>query len=165
MQDFYRKALVAFVLLLIADVLIACFCVYHGNPSSSLMPPGTGAARWNFSANVDVSLGGASTVHIKDTKQQALSFDFKVSGVIPNPWASAALLIDGADGKPGAADLSKYSTVTFLAKCVPANSLILNMITLDQRVTTQGVRSTSVPVMTYFSCNERACRSRWISRA
>ena len=155
MQDFYRKALVAFVLLLIADVLIACFCIYQSSPSLALLPPGKEAARWHFAANTDVSIGGASTLHIEDTKQQALSFDFKVSGVVPNPWASAALLIDGADGKPGSADLSKYSTVSFLAKCVPANSLILNMITLDQRVTTQGMKRTWVPVMTYFSCNEK----------
>jgi len=155
MQHFYRKALVAFVFLLIADALIACYCIYQSNPSLSLMPPEKGAARWHSAAVTDASMGGASTVRIQNVTQQLLSFDFRVSRVIANPWAAAALLIDGADGKPGSMDLSKYSTVSFLAKCQPANSLVLNMTTVDANVTTQGVKQTWQPVMTYFSCNEK----------
>jgi AraC-like DNA-binding protein len=155
MQHFYRRALVAFVLLLLADALIACFCIYQSYPSLSLMPPETGAARWHVAAITDASNGGASTVRIRDAKQQSLRFDFRVSGAIPHPWAWAALLIDGAGGKPGSVDLSKYSTVSFLAKCQPANSLILNMITVDQTVTKQGAKPTWLPVMTYFSCDEK----------
>jgi AraC-like DNA-binding protein len=52
-------------------------------------------------------------------------------------------------------DLSKYSTVTFLAKCAPANSLMLNIVTVDKSVTKRGVKQTHLPVMTYFSCNEK----------
>jgi AraC-like DNA-binding protein len=155
MQHFYRKALLAFVFLLIADALIACYCLYRSNPSLSLMPPEQGATRWHAAAITDVSFGGASTVRIRDTTQQSLGFDFRVSGIIPHPWAWAALLIDGADGKPGLVDLSKYSTISFLAKCQSANSLTLNIVTLDASVTQQGVKQTWLPVMTYFSCNER----------
>ena len=155
MQHFYRKALVAFVFLLIADALIACFCIYRSNPSLSLMPPEKGAARWHFAAITDVSNGGASTVRIQDATRQSLAFDFRVSRVIPNPWAWAGLLIDGADGKPGSVDLSKYSTISFLAKCQPANSLLLNIVTAEKNVTKQGVKLTYLPVMTYFSCNEK----------
>jgi AraC-like DNA-binding protein len=155
MQHFYRKALVAFVFLLIADALTACFCIYRSNPSLSLMPPEEGAARWHFAAITDVAYGGASTVRIQDTTRQSLGFDFKVSQAISNPWAWAALLIDGADGKSGPVDLSKYSTISFLAKCRPANSLVLNMVTLDASVTKQGIKQTWLPVMTYFSCNEK----------
>jgi AraC-like DNA-binding protein len=155
MQHFYRTALVAFVFLLIADALIAGFCIYQSNPSSSLIPPEKGAARWHFEAVTDVSFGGASTVRIQETRQQSLSFDFRVSEAIPHPWAWAALLIDGADGKPGSVDLSKYSTISFLAKCQPANSLLLNIVTAEKSVTKQGVKLTHVPVMTYFSCNEK----------
>ncbi|MCS0580705.1 helix-turn-helix domain-containing protein [Massilia pinisoli] len=155
MQHFYRKALVAFVFLLIADALIACYCVYRSNPSLSLMPPEQGTTRWHIAPITDVSFGGASTVRILDTARQSLSFDFRVSGTIANPWAWAALMIDRADGKPGLVDLSKYSTISFLAKCQPANSLILNVVTRDASVTKQGVKQTWLPVMTYFSCNER----------
>jgi len=155
MQHFYRKALVAFVFLLLADALIACYCVYRSNPSLSLMPPERGATRWHAAAITDVSTGGASTVRILDTAQRSLGFDFRVSGIIPHPWAWAALLMDGANGKGGLVDLSTYSTLSFVAKCRPANSLILNVVTLDASVTQQGVKQTWLPVMTYFSCNER----------
>jgi AraC-like DNA-binding protein len=155
MQHFYRKALLAFVFLLIADALIACYCIYRSNPTRSLLPPEQGATRWHVAAITDGSFGGASTVHILDTTQRSLSYDFRVSGIIPNPWAWAALMFDGADGKPGLADLSKYSTISFLAKCRPANSLILNIVTLDASATKRGVKQTWLPVMTYFSCNER----------
>jgi AraC-like DNA-binding protein len=155
MQHFYRKALVAFVFLLIADALVAGYCVYRSNPSLSLMPPEHGATRWHAAAITDVSFGGASTVRILDTTPQSLGFDFRVSGIIPHPWAWAALLFDGADGKGGLADLSKYSTISFLAKCRPANSLVLNVVTLDTSGTQQGAKQTWLPVMTYFSCNER----------
>ena len=155
MQHFYRKALLAFVFLLIADGLIACYCVYRSNPSLSLLPREQGATPWHVAAITDVPSGGASTVRIPDAPQQSLNFDFKLSGIMPNPWAWAALMIDGADGKPGLVDLSKYSTISFVAKCRPANSLTLNIVTLDASVTKQGVKQTWLPVMTYFSCNER----------
>ena len=71
-------------------------------------------------------------MRIRDATQQSLRFDFRPSDAIPRPWASAALQFDGADGKPGTADLSAYPTVTFLAKCTPANSLILNVTVIDE---------------------------------
>jgi len=155
MQYFYRKAFVAFVLLLIAYALIACFCIYRSDVSSSLMPREKGAARWHFAPITDVQNGGASTVRIQDSTQQSLNFAFKLSRAVMYPWASAAMLIDDADGKPAAMDLTKYSTVTFLAKCKPANSLILNITIADESVTKPGGKLTYLPLMTFFSCNEK----------
>ena len=155
MHYFYRRAFVAFVLLLILDALIACFCIYQSYPTSSLMPREKRAAHWHFAALTDGPDGAASTVRIHDTGQQSLSFDFKLSRTITYPWASVALLIDEADGKPAPGDMSKYSTVTFLAKCEPANSLIFNITTVDERGTGSGEKLTTLPVMTFFSCNEK----------
>jgi AraC-like DNA-binding protein len=155
MQYFYRKALVAFVLLLIADALIACFCIYQSDPSSPLNPRVTGAARWRYAPITDELSGGASTVRIQDAARQPLSFDFKFSSAISYPWAAAALLAGDADGKPVPADLSMYSTVTFLAKCKPANSLLLIITTAVERAAKPGAKPAYLPVMTYFSCNEK----------
>jgi AraC-like DNA-binding protein len=155
MQHFYRKALVAFVLLLVADALIACFCIYRSAPSASLIPRDRQAPRWHVAAITDVPYGGASTVRIHEAAQQSLRFDFRLSGARAHPWAWAALLTDDADGKPGTADLSKYSTVSFLAKCAPANSLILNITMIDEGVAKPGGKPTYLPAMTFFSCNEK----------
>ena len=141
MQHFYRKALGAFVLLLAADALIAGFCIHRSQPSASLVPRDRTAPRWHAAAITDAPYGGASTVRIRDATRQSLRFDFRLSEAIPHPWAWAALQFDGA------ADLSAYSTVTFLAKCTPANSLILNITVLDEGV--------AKPAMTFFSCNEK----------
>jgi AraC-like DNA-binding protein len=143
MQHFYRKALVAFVLLLVADALVACFCIDRSAPSAALLPRDRTAPRWHAAAITD----GASTVRIPDAAQQSLRFDFRLPGTIPHPWAWAALQFDGADGTPGTADLSAYSTVTFLARCTPANSLILNVTVVDEGV--------AKPAMTFFSCDAK----------
>jgi AraC-like DNA-binding protein len=155
MQEFYRKALVAFVLLLIADALLACFCIYQSYPSSSLMPRERSAARWHFATFTDVLYGGASTVRIQDSPQQSLRFDFKVSRASSYPSAFAALLIDDENGKPASTDLSKYSTVTFMVKCSPANSLLFIVTMFDESVTKPGEQLTYLPAMTFFSCNEK----------
>jgi len=140
MQHFYRKALVAFVLLLAADALVAWYCIDRSAPSAALMPRDRTAPRWHVAAITDAPFGGASTVRIRDAAQQSLRFDFRLSEAIPHPWAWAALEFDGAD-------LSQYSTVTFIAKCTPANSLILSVTTIDEGV--------AKPVMTFLSCNEK----------
>ncbi|WP_371764954.1 helix-turn-helix domain-containing protein [Massilia sp.] len=80
-------------------------------------------------------------MRIQDATRQSLRFDFRLSDAIPHPWAWAALQFDGT------ADLSKYSTVSFLAKCAPANALTLNIAVLDGGV--------AKPAMTFFSCNEK----------
>jgi AraC-like DNA-binding protein len=141
MQHFYRKALGAFVLLLAADALIAGFCIDRSNPSAALLPRDRDAPHWQAAAITDEPHGGASTVRIHDATQQSLRFDFRLSEAIPHPWAWAALQFAGT------ADLSAYSTVTFVAKCAPANALILNLTVLDEGV--------AKPAMTFFSCNEK----------
>jgi len=155
MQEFYRKALVAFVLLLSADALIACFCVYQSYPSTSLMPREKGAPRWHLAAFTDAAYGGASTVRIEDSAQQSLRFDFRVSRASSYPMAFAALLIDDADGKPASADLSKYSTATFSVKCAPANSLLFIVTMIDEAVAKPDAQLPNMPATTFFSCNEQ----------
>lgn len=155
MQYFYRKALVAFVLLLIADALIACFCIYRSHPSAPFVAQGRGTARWRAAAVTDVPYGGASTVRIRNATPRSLDFDFRLSEAIAHPGASAALQVGDADGKPAAEDLSKYSTVTFLAKCVPANSLVLMLAVVDGHIAKAGGRPAYLSVMSYFSCDEK----------
>lgn len=155
MQEFYRKALGAFVVLLVADALIACFCIYRSYPSSSLLPREGGAPRWHLASFTDVPYGGASTIRIDQSTQKSLVFDFKYSSALTYPMASAALLMDDADGKPAPVDLAKFSTVTFVAKCVPANTLVFSLTTFDEEITKPGQVLTYPPAMTFFACNEK----------
>lgn len=155
MQYFYENALIGFVLLLMADALIACFCINRSHPSSPFPPQGERAAHWHVAAVTDVPYGGASAVRIRNATPRSLDFDFRLSEAIAHPGASAALLIGDADGNPAPVDLSAYSTVTFLAKCVPANSLVLMLTVVDGQSTEAGGKPAYLPVVTYFSCNEK----------
>jgi AraC-like DNA-binding protein len=155
MEEFYRKALVAFVVLLVADALMACFCIDRSYPTASLIPQENGAVRWHVASFTDVPYGGASTIRIDRSTQKALVFDYKLSRATNYPLASAALVMDEADGKPAPVDLSKYSTVTFLAKCVPANTLVLSVTMFDESVTKPGELLTYPSAMTFFACNEK----------
>jgi len=62
MQDFYKKALIALILLLAADALVAVFCVLQSYPSAELMPPGRGSTDWRVVTTTDEKEGGTSTV-------------------------------------------------------------------------------------------------------
>jgi AraC-like DNA-binding protein len=155
MQDFYRKTLVALVVLLVADALIACYCFYRSYPSSSLMPRAGDAPRWRLASFSDAPYGGASTIRIDHSTPESLVFDFKYSNALQYPMASAALLMTDADGKPAPADLAKFSTVTFVAKCVPANTLAFTLTAFDKDVTKPGEVLTYPPAMTFFACNEK----------
>jgi AraC-like DNA-binding protein len=155
MQEFYRKALLALILLLVADALIACFCIYQSYLSSSLLPKDKGGVRWQLAAYTDATYGGTSTIRVRDARQQSLSFDFKLTKAVTYPGVSVALVMEDGDGKPAQVDLSRYTTVTFLAKCAPANSLIFTLSTFDESISKAGDGMTYPSPMTFFSCNAK----------
>jgi AraC-like DNA-binding protein len=119
------------------------------------MPREGGAPRWHLASFTDVPYGGASTIRIDRSTQKSLVFDFKYSNVLKFPMASAALLMDDADGKPAPADLAKFSTVTFVARCMPANTLTFSLTTFEEGVTKPGEVLTYPPAMTFFACSEK----------
>lgn len=155
MQEFYKKALVALILLLIADALIAGFCIYQSYLSASLIPQEGGGVRWRTVTTTDAILGGTSTIRILEAGQQSLRFQFRYTSVANYPFVSADLLMEDGRGNAVPADLSRYTTVTFLAKCAPANSLLFSMPTFDASISTPGAFHTYPSPLTYFSCSER----------
>jgi AraC-like DNA-binding protein len=150
MRHFYRRALLAFVLILVADALIAGACFHLSRPSYRLLPRKEGASPWRLAAITDTVYGGGSTLRLHEASPGSLSFDFKLSTAAHHPSAWAALLA-GGPGPHGSVDLSAYNTVTFTARCAPANALIFNVTTLTQR----PGKPSWMPAMTYFSCNEK----------
>ena len=78
MQEFYKRALVAFIALVIAGALVACFCIYQGYPTAPLIPRKGSAVRWHLASFTDASSGGASTIRIDPPTQKSLVFDFKL---------------------------------------------------------------------------------------
>ena len=155
MQEFFRKALVALVLLLIADALVACFCIYQSHPAVSLIPKGRGGLQWHAATTTDAVLGGTSTIRILEPGQQSFRFDFRTTHAANSPFVAAEMLFEDSQGNAVPADLSRYTTVTFVAKCAPANSLMFGMSTFDASIAKPGELWAYPTPVTYFSCSER----------
>ncbi|WP_343729904.1 helix-turn-helix domain-containing protein [Duganella sp.] len=151
MPGFYRKALIALVALLLADLLAGALCVHQSYLTAAVRPSGG----WRAVAITDAPEGGASTAQLLGAARESLRFAFTVRDAVAYPWAAAGLLRVDHQERLETADLSRYDHVTFLARCAPANALIFDMSVFDESVSTVGDLLTYPTPMTYFACNER----------
>ena len=155
MQEFFRKALVALILLLVAFALAAWFCIDQSYLSAALVPKARGGMRWRAVTTTDAVLGGTSTIRILDPGRLSFRFDFRLTRASTKPYVAAEMMFEDRQGNAVPADLSRYTTVTFVAKCAPANSLMFGMSTFDASVSKPGALWTYPSPITFFSCSER----------
>ncbi|KGF78321.1 AraC family transcriptional regulator [Massilia sp. JS1662] len=157
MQNFYKKALYALLLLLVADALIACLCVYQSYPSAALMPAARGLY-WRTVTKTDAPEGGTSTIRVIETAQRSLRFDFRLTRATTYPFVSADMLFEDGEGNAVPVDLSRFDTITFIARCKPMNALIFALPTFDAAISKPGDYLTYPSPLTFFSCNEQGTR-------
>eukprot|EP01034_Spumella_vulgaris_P033113 gene33113-40862_t len=153
MQEFYKKALQALLVLMLADALFAAFFIHQSYLTVTLLPLHKGSQNWRYLGHADEAQGGTSTVRIDAPNGGALRFNVRLTNAATYPFASAALVVDNDKGEPALVDWSKYSSVTFLAKCAPSNSMVFAISTFDEKVSTKGEFLTYRSPATYFSCN------------
>ncbi|UGQ44558.1 helix-turn-helix domain-containing protein [Massilia endophytica] len=155
MQEFYKKALLALIGLVIANALLASLLVYQSYLSVSLRAAARPGAGWQYITDSDVNMAGTSTVRIPDRQREDLRFEFKLTRAAQYPFVAAGMALLDARGQPATVDWSKYTDVTFLARCAPANSMFFSISTFDAKVSKVGDFQTYRSPSTYFSCNER----------
>ena len=155
MQEFFKKALLALIGIVVADALLASFLVYQSYLSVPLVATNRAGAGWHYMTNSDVEMGGTSTVRVPDLQREQLHFNFRLTDVGKYPFASAGMVLHDAQGRLALVDWTKYSDITFLARCAPANSMILSVSTFDDKISKVGQFLTYRSPGTYFSCNER----------
>jgi len=153
MRDFYNKALIGLLGLLVISFLVGYACVDRTFLHVSLLPAGTGDLRWSSQAEDDVNQGGASLVKIDDDKF-SLSFEFTLIHQAPYPAASASLVFKDKEGKSTLVDLSRYDHLSFSVKCSPANILTFFALTFEDKVSVANDQLTYRGPSTFFSCNE-----------
>jgi AraC-like DNA-binding protein len=153
-QAFYKKALLTLILLLIADALIAGFCIAQSYPSMTLIPQERGGLHSRVLTTTDAALGGTSAIRLIESGRQSLRFGFKVTNATAYPFVSAQLLLEDGRGNAVPADLSRYTTATFVARCAPANALLFTMQTFDPGISKPGEFLTYPSPETYFACSE-----------
>ena len=88
-------------------------------------------------------------------QRKQLRFDFNLSNAGQFPFAQAGMILRDAKGQLARTDWTRYSEISFLAKCAPSNSMALWISTFDDNVSKDGDFMTYRSPGTYFSCNER----------
>src|SRR5436305_11228071 len=99
MQEFYKKALLALIVLLLVDALLAVFFVYRAFPTRALLAVHKDGARTHFGTYSDVAMGGASTVRLHNTSPDRLRFEFTLRDTA-YPFVAADLVFDDDKKQP-----------------------------------------------------------------
>jgi AraC-like DNA-binding protein len=149
MQEFYKKTLYGFLALLAGSALASYICLSLSYLSAPLLPLRDSALPWRIKPDSDLP---QSLARIADDPQR-LSFNFKLSPASPYPFAAVGLFFTNRDGTPAHVDLSRYTAVTLVAKCAPANTLSLTASTLEKKVSRRGDWLTYRAPSAFFSCS------------
>jgi AraC-like DNA-binding protein len=155
MQEIYKKALLALILLVAANALMVSFFTYQSYRSLSLLPWAGGGIRLQAAGWTDSGMGGTSIVRIHGDQPDKLRFDTKLTTAVAFPSAIADLMLIDAKGQQVLADWSKYTSISFLAKCTPSNSMVFSLTTFDEKISKKGDFQTYRVPATYFSCNKK----------
>jgi len=154
MQEFYRKSLIVLVLIAVANALVAWFCIDRSYLSLPLQD--AKAPHWHYLVETDASRPGKSehsTAKLEETTRDRLRFAFRLASGVPYPYLSASLVFDDGKGREVQRDLSRYSTVSFVAKCTPGTALSFFMSTFDPNLSKPGQFLSYRSPVTYFSCD------------
>jgi AraC-like DNA-binding protein len=156
MEVFYRKTLVAFVCLLLGSLLLGYACTSRSYLHTPLLPAGGSVLPWHASITSDNETGmpaGTSAAIGEHRGQVRLAYRLVPSSA--HPYASADLLFEDRDGKPAHVDLSRYDSVSFAARCAPANTLMVRLPTFDDRVSRPNNMLSYRTPSAFFSCGAR----------
>lgn len=152
MQEFYNKALVSFLCVLLASILISYVCVDKAFLRASLLPNTEQQLEWYSEPHTDVYERGSSSLTLSDDIF-SLSFNFKVTQQAQYPFAAINMVF----GKPEEAtkfiDLSAFDKIAFNAKCSRANTLTFTMITFDEKVSKPDNFLSYRSPATFFACD------------
>jgi AraC-like DNA-binding protein len=155
MQEFYKKSLLLLIALLLVDALLAVLFLHLSQPTYSLSPASTNGIHWERVPTSDAVQGGTSTVQLREAAPGSISFDYKLTKVARYPFVGARFAARDAKGNMATADLHQYDTITFVARCKPADPMMLGIAVFDDKVSVPGQPITYRPPGTFFSCNEQ----------
>jgi AraC-like DNA-binding protein len=155
MQEFYKKALLALIFLLVVDALLAGLFVYRAFPTQTLSRGHKDRLGWHAGTFSNVVTGGAQSVHLHDTSPDRLHFDFKLMDLPAYPYAAGDMTLHDK-GRFFNEDWSKFQTISFVAKCSPASTMSFELSIFDEKFSKPGKFETYLPPRTYFLCTEQA---------
>lgn len=153
MLNFYNKAFLGLLGLLLTSALVTYLCVQRAFLHVPLLPAEASDISWVAGPHTDIHQGGLSTAKINDARY-SLDFELNLSQRAQYPFASVALQFKDREGQPGFVDLSAFTSLSFSAKCSPANVLAFITSTVEEETTNPDDFLSYRTPMTYFSCDE-----------
>ncbi|WP_312517837.1 helix-turn-helix transcriptional regulator [Massilia sp.] len=157
MASFQRKALIAFLILLALSLVLGAAGYRRSFLEAALVPTPDQQAPWRIQPGADASPGGRSETRMLDDGRR-LRVQLHVAGTASTPYAEANLFFVDRAGKPVHADLSRYSSVSFVATCAPGNTLSLVAPTFEPTVSRRGDLLTYRAPTAFFACSEHGTR-------
>ncbi len=156
MHEFYKKALVVCFGLIAACVVLGYICVKQSYLQAPLLPAADSPLAWHGDPSWDARAGGKVLMHLYEA-QRRLRFDYRLAGK-DEGFGGVELNFKDGKGQPIHIDLSRYSSISLLVKCSPANTLQLAIPTfVGRRSDQQEFLGYRVP-LSYFSCDENESR-------
>lgn len=152
MLNFYKKAALIFLGLLIFTLAIAYICVKRTFLSDELLPSQKSTIPWSLSTLADSVQGGSSSVSVNDSIY-TVDYTFNITQNIEYPYASVRFDFNDYLNEQRYVDLSSYSTLSFNIRCSPHNVLSFFIYTFDEKVTKPEDRAHRVS-STFFSCEQ-----------
>jgi AraC-like DNA-binding protein len=157
MAAFQRKALVAFLILLALSLVLGVAGYRRSFLEAALVPTSDAATPWRIRPGADASPGGRAETRMLDDGRR-LRVLLNVAGTASIPYAEANLFFVDRAGQPVHADLSRYSSVSFVATCAPGNTLSLVAPTFEPTLSRRGDLLTYRAPTAFFSCSEHGTR-------
>jgi AraC-like DNA-binding protein len=154
MQQFYKKALCAFILIVLADALLSALLVGRSYLALPLLAGEGGGVHWQRTQNQGSMNLDPWVLRLDPSAGDRLRFDLNLRPDEPDPRVSADLVARDDSGRLALVDLSAYDTITFVARCKPASPLLFIMSLHHEQVSQSGNFLSYAPAMVNFPCNE-----------
>ncbi|HEX7027730.1 MAG TPA: AraC family transcriptional regulator [Gammaproteobacteria bacterium] len=154
MPEFYRKTIVSFLCLSMLTALLGYYlCVELTSVSKTLFPAHESAIPWKLMTTTDVPFGGSSSTTVNDSTL-SLNYDVYLTDDLEIPFVIQALAFAEPGDFNSLVDLTKFSRLTFKARCMPHNVLTFYVHLFDEEVTRRGDPSSYRTASTPFFCKE-----------
>ncbi|MDC8829208.1 helix-turn-helix domain-containing protein [Alteromonas gilva] len=113
----------------------------------------TSQLQWRATAYSDAAEGGSSSIEIIDD-DYTYSLNMVLREDKESPFAMGEMEFVDAQGTPITVDLRQFKALSFMAKCMPENTLTFSLFTLDEDVLNfDDARSDRISTR-YFHCNK-----------
>ncbi|WP_445228979.1 helix-turn-helix transcriptional regulator [Duganella rhizosphaerae] len=139
-----------------ASVVLGYICLKQSYLQLPLLPAADSALAWEAKPSWDTRPGGTALMQLREAGQQ-LRFDFSIAKSV-DAFAGAELFFHDSKGQPIHVDLSRYSAISLLVQCSPANTLALSIPTFVGGTPKQQEFLSYRTPIAYFSCDEHPSR-------